>query len=139
MTRVYVDASVLLRIVLREPDSLSDWATWDERWCNELIEVECMRTLDRYRITGTFNIDQVEAATLAVNAYLETTKYSSISKGILKRAAMPLPGVLGTLDAIHLATALHIREQDGNRITMATHDKALARASRAMNLDVLGI
>lgn len=48
---------------------------------------------------------------------------------------------VGTLDAIHLATAMHYQElqsPDEPPIRFATHDLALARAARAMGLRVIG-
>ena len=44
----------------------------------------------------------------------------------------------GTLDAIHLATAMLWRERTGADLVMATHDTALATASRASGLRVIG-
>ena len=44
----------------------------------------------------------------------------------------------GTLDAIHLATALRWREHSDGGIVMATHDVALATAARACGLAVVG-
>lgn len=49
---------------------------------------------------------------------------------------MPIP--IGTLDAIHLATALIWRERMGSLAAMATHDTALAAAARAFGFDVRG-
>jgi hypothetical protein len=49
---------------------------------------------------------------------------------------MPLP--LGTLDAIHLATALIWRDRVGPLSEMATHDTALGSAARAFGFDVRG-
>lgn len=46
---------------------------------------------------------------------------------------------LGTLDAIHLATALLWRERESADILMATHDGALAVAARASGLRVVGV
>ena len=57
---------------------------------------------------------------------------------VLARAAQPLPTELGTLDAIHLATALLWREHTGGDIVMATHDVALGMAARACGLSVVG-
>jgi hypothetical protein len=49
-------------------------------------------------------------------------------------------GILGTLDAIHLATALAWREAAGvEDLVMATHDLALATAARASGLRVVGL
>jgi predicted nucleic acid-binding protein len=58
---------------------------------------------------------------------------------VLRRASEPLPAALGTLDAIHLATALIWRERMGSLTTVATHDAALAAAARTFGFDVLGI
>lgn len=50
---------------------------------------------------------------------------------VLDRAAQPMPTALGTLDAIHLSTALPWRENAGSAPVMATHDEALALGARA--------
>jgi hypothetical protein len=57
---------------------------------------------------------------------------------ILERAAQPLPTVLGTLDAIHLSTALLWQEVEAEAVSFATHDLALARAAQACGLAVIG-
>jgi hypothetical protein len=46
---------------------------------------------------------------------------------------------LGTLDALHLATALLWREKEGKDLVMAAHDTALGLAARASGLRVFGI
>ncbi len=50
-----------------------------------------------------------------------------------------MPTELGTLDAIHLATALRWRETEGVELVMATHDRALAIGARAHGLRVIGV
>jgi predicted nucleic acid-binding protein len=50
----------------------------------------------------------------------------------------PLPVGLGTLDAIHLATALAWREFNGLDLTLATHDARLSVAARALGLATVG-
>ena len=69
---------------------------------------------------------------------LEAMEIVDISYPILARAAQPLPTALGTLDAIHLATALLWKEQAGQDLSMATHDVALAMAAKASGLRVIG-
>lgn len=49
---------------------------------------------------------------------------------------MPVP--LGTLDAVHLATALLWQETRGDELVLATHERALALAARASGLHVIG-
>ena len=43
----YVDSSVLLRVVLFQPDRLPEWPTIEQAVTSALTEVECLRTLDR--------------------------------------------------------------------------------------------
>jgi hypothetical protein len=45
---------------------------------------------------------------------------------------------LGTLDAIHLASALPWCSERQQRLVMATHDIALGLAARASGLEVIG-
>jgi hypothetical protein len=58
---------------------------------------------------------------------------------VLDRAAQPQPIQIGTLDAIHLATALLWRESVHTELAMATHDIALATAAQAHGFRVVGM
>jgi hypothetical protein len=46
---------------------------------------------------------------------------------------------LGTVDAVHLATALIWRDRIGPLPILATHDEALGAAAQAFGFDVLGV
>jgi predicted nucleic acid-binding protein len=46
----YVDSSVVLRLVLGQPAALREWRTVDRGVASALVEVECLRTLDRLRL-----------------------------------------------------------------------------------------
>jgi predicted nucleic acid-binding protein len=74
----------------------------------------------------------------AVYRLLEAVEVVELTRGIIARAAQPLPTELGTLDAIHLATALSWREDTGEELVMATHDLALSMAARSCGLRVIG-
>lgn len=73
---------------------------------------------------------------LAVIASLEVV---DIEAAVLDRAAQPMPTELGTLDAIHLATALLWKEMRRVDLVMATHDEALALGAQAHGLPVVGV
>lgn len=75
------------------------------------------------------------AKILELIASLELVEVDGI---VLNRAALPMPTALGTLDAIHLATALLWKEMTDSSLTMATHDEALAIAAAAHGLPALG-
>ncbi len=75
----------------------------------------------------------------AVFHFLEAMEVIDPTRPVLTRAAQPLPTLLGTLDAIHLATALLWREQTEENLVMATHDSALGTAAKAHGLRVVGL
>ena len=57
---------------------------------------------------------------------------------MLRSPSESFPTPLGTLDAIHLSTAIVWRDARNVDLTMPTHDRALAMASRAVGLEVIG-
>jgi uncharacterized protein len=135
---VYLDASVLLRIVLGQPGALREWwSTVREAVASAIVEVECLRTLDRLRLRLQLPDREVAVRREAVFRLLEAVDLVEPTRLILQRAAQPFPTELGTLDAIHLATATLWHEQADAGLVMATHDTALATAARASGLPVV--
>ena len=134
----YIDTSALLRIVLREPGALEDLRSYDGLVSSELIAVESTRTIDRLRLQGSLTAEEAASRVRMVNEWLEAIDLVLIRPPILSRASEPLPMPLGTLDAMHLATALIWRDRMGPLPAMATHDTALGMAARAFGFDVLG-
>ena len=134
----YVDASVLLRVALRQPNALPEWRRIERGVSSALVEVESLRTLDRLRVRAKLADRETargRAAILEIVASLEVVEIDAV---VLDRASQPMPTELGTLDAIHLATALLWREVTGDDLVMATHDGALALGARAHGLRVIG-
>ncbi len=75
----------------------------------------------------------------AIPAFTTSTQTIELSSELLARAAAPLPVPLGTLDAIHLSSALQWRDgHPDDEFVVATHDRALGRAARIMGLTVIG-
>jgi predicted nucleic acid-binding protein len=134
----YLDSSVLLRKVLGEPGSLREWPSIQTGVASALVETECVRTLDRLRLRAGLSDREVARRREAVFRLLDSVEIVAVTAPVLARAAQPLPTELGTLDAIHLATALLWREHRGGEIIMATHDRLLATAARACGLPVAG-
>lgn len=135
----YLDASVVLRLVLGEPERLANWAQVEEAVASALTEVECLRTLDRLALAGSLSDDEVAARRSAVYRLLEAVEVVDVGRTVLRRASEPFSTPLGTLDAIHLSTAICWRDARQMELTMATHDKALAMAARAAGLVVVGV
>jgi predicted nucleic acid-binding protein len=135
----YLDTSALLRIVLREPGALDDLRTYDGLVSSELIAVESARTLDRLRTHNLLTMDEAADRTAVVNEWLEAVDLVLLRPAVLSRASEPMAFPLGTLDAIHLATALVWRDRIGPLPQMLTHDAGLGAAARAFGFDVRGI
>jgi predicted nucleic acid-binding protein len=134
----YLDSSVLLRVVLGQGDRLRDRKRIAHDVASAFVEAECLRTLDRMRVTEGLSDEAIVERREAVYRLMEAMELVEISQAVLSRAAQPLPTALGTLDAIHLATALLWKERAGKDLSMATHDVSLAVAARAIGLRVIG-
>ena len=130
----YVDSSVVLRLALGEPGSLAEWPSIRSAVASTLLEVECLRTLDRLRVRAALSDRDLAVRREAVYRLLELVDVVELTRPVLARAAQPMSTELGTLDAIHLATALLWREGRETELVMATHDWALALAARARSV-----
>ena len=135
----YIDTSALLRIVLREPGALEELRSYEALVSSELIAVESARTIDRLRLQVLLTTEEAATRSRTVTEWLEAIDLVLLRPPVLSRASEPMPMPLGTLDAVHLATALIWRDRMGPLPTMATHDTALGLAARAFGFDVRGI
>ncbi len=135
----YLDSSVVLRLLLGQPDALAEWGEVESGVASALVEVECLRTLDRLRLMGALSDDSLAERRVAVFGLMAAMEVVEITRAVLARASQPLPTALGTLDALHLATALLWREQSGAELALATHDAAMGRAARASGFPVIGL
>lgn len=136
--KAYLDTSALLRLVLREAGALEELRSCSALVSSEVLAVESCRTLDRLRVQGSLSTEEAAARRQVVNEWLEAIDLVLLRPPVLSRASEPLPTPLGTLDAIHLATALLWRDRKGDPLVVATHDAALALAARAFGFQVLG-
>jgi uncharacterized protein len=134
---VYVDSSVLLRIVLHQPKRLREWRRISRAISSELIRLECLRTIDRARIRLGLPDSEVSRLRSAMLEQLDGFELVEIDAPILDRAAQPFPTLLGSLDAVHLATALRVADQEKS-LTVASHDGELSTAARSMGFAVIG-
>ena len=135
----YVDASVLLRVALGEPGALPEWNQIERGVSSALILTESLRTLDRLRLHAKLSDSEVATRRAAILSLITSLEIVEIDAVILERAAQPMPTELGTLDAIHLATAILYKESSSVDVTMATHDSALGLAAHAHGFKVVGM
>jgi predicted nucleic acid-binding protein len=134
----YVDSSVLLRVALGQRNALPEWHAIDRAVSSALIITESLRTMDRVRLRVNLSDVEVARRRSTILALLDSLELVEIDSIVLDRAAQPMPTELGTLDAIHLASALLWKDAMGVDAFMATHDSALGLAARAHGFKVLG-
>ena len=136
----YLDSSALLRIILREPGALElkELRSCESIISSELLAIECPRTIDRLRLQKSLSTEEAASRFAVVREWLEAVDLVLLQRPILSRASEPFPTPLGTLDALHLATALVWRDRTQQELVMATHDGGLAIAARAFGIQVLG-
>ena len=136
--RVYVDTSVTLRVLFREHNPLPVWGRWTEAYASRLWLTEALRTLDRIRHVAGITDPEVALLRHDIELIHGDLHIIPLSDRILSRAGEAFPTIIGTLNAIHLATALHLREAIGLDAFL-THDTQLATAAAASGLAVMGV
>ena len=134
----YIDSSVLLRVALGQPNALAKWNRIERGISSALILTESLRTLDRVRLRTNLSDLEVARRRSTILAIIDSLELVEIDAIVLERAAQPMPTELGTLDAIHLASALLWKDATGVDPVMTTHDSALGLAAQAHGLKVLG-
>ena len=135
----YVDTSVFLRPIIKERGALQSLSSFEHLYCSRLLKVEALRTLHRMLLERT--LSEVEF-TFCIETTLKTLNgfgIVPITESILKRAEEALPFSLGTLDGIHLATAVVLKESLERDILFLTHDQKLGNTARALGIRVDGI
>lgn len=108
---VYLDTSVILRLLLKEPNELPEWTQIQHGVTSELTTVECHRGLHRARSIGRLNDENLTLAQAYAREILSRLTKVNITPELLERAEGSLPGTLAALDAIHLTSAMTFRDR----------------------------
>ncbi|OHD82460.1 MAG: hypothetical protein A3J97_10480 [Spirochaetes bacterium RIFOXYC1_FULL_54_7] len=129
----YLDCSVLLRYVLLGDTGLRHAMNFPTLVSSELLEIECRRTISRCRLQNELDDTGVVQALLRLDETFEMMDLVEMDAGIKRRAMGSFPVVIKTLDALHLATALALAEQeDQASIQVFSYDKAMNLCARAL-------
>ena len=135
----YLDSSVLLRKLLGEENSLKEWHQIERPFSSRLVSLECRRTMDRIRILSDISPEEFATHLQGLEELLDRLGVIPLTESIIKRAEDPFLTPVGSLDAIHLATALLWKEEQKTQLYFATHDQQLATAAKAHGFSVIGI
>ena len=102
------------------------------------MRIEAIRTVDRMRLEGHLDDEEVSTALVSIQCVRAALHEVPLSTTVVERTCQSFSTTVGTLDALHLATALLVRERYAPDLSLLTHDRQLARAAAALNFDVLG-
>jgi hypothetical protein len=127
MSTVYVDTSALARVLLDNPDKQvigHSLTVFDRKVASRLLGVELRRVGLRHELTSR------------AEKLLTDVSLLPIDEQTLAAAETLTPSSVGTLDAIHLATALRFAAEGGLDALM-TYDKRLAQGAEEHGLAVI--
>jgi hypothetical protein len=129
VTLVYLDSSALVKLVVAEPESMAltdRLREWPQRVSSAVSLTEVPRALNR---AGFGAAERRRAREVLARVSLVEP-----DRRILVAAAALEPPALRSLDAIHLATALAVRE---DLAAVVTYDRRLRAAAELVHLEVV--
>ena len=122
----YVDTSAILKLIRPETESraLHEWVASEHPMLisSDLMYTELVRSGRRVGVTA-----------LEMDEALEAIDYVPMTTEIFVAAGDLEPAALRSLDALHLATALHVADACD---AVVTYDRRLAEAATAAGLEV---
>jgi len=132
---IYLDSAAAVKLIHTEADSAALRRFLDERaeieWVSSaLVEVETYRALVR-----ATKLADTPAMINDFHSLLDLIVRIEIDSGIRILAQTVSPATVRSLDAIHLATGLRLRDE-GRLASFVTYDKRLADAASATGLMV---
>ena len=134
---VYLDTSVVLRMLLNQENRWKQWGRWKKAYSSALLYLECRRAIDRCRLESAFDDLQVAHAGDEIRRLQRVVGRIGLTRSVMDRASQPMPTLVRTLDALHLASALLLREKLHPDVVFVTHDSRQAVAARALSFECI--
>jgi len=127
---IYLDSSVVLASIFAE-----DASPRDTFWDGPLISSRLLlyEVWNRIHAQG-YAISRGRDAEML----LEHVELIELSRHILDRVLQPFPIPVRTLDALHLATMIFLRQQ-GQDVVLASYDHRLLAAAHALGVDATSL
>ncbi len=138
----YLDSSVALRYILVGEITIRHVLEYPRIISSELLEIECRRVIQRVTMQRELTDKGVSEAYRRLERVLGGTDLLELSREVKLRAAESFPVVIGTLDALHIATALVWARNaaggvgDARDVHLFSHDTSLNACARAVGLGV---
>lgn len=135
---LYLDTSALMKLVLAEQDSDEAWMLWGaatRQVSSRLAYVECRAGLAAAHRIARITSDEHRLAAMRLDRRMNEMDEIDLDEGLSRDAGdVATRGRLRGADAVHLATALRLRDAE---VLFATWDRDLARAAAEVALQVV--
>jgi hypothetical protein len=134
----YIDSSVILRILMDSEGAIRDFGRYDRIISSELLLLECNRVIDRYRLAGLLDDEQVSEIKQRLKKISDGMYIIEINDAVKSRTGGAFPTIIGTLDAIHLSTALLLKEHEkADDMVILSHDRQMLVCAKALGFSTL--
>jgi predicted nucleic acid-binding protein len=131
---LYVDTSALLKLIVREAESKTievELLRWEKLATSVVTEVELPRAVARAREDRP---DNVIDGSVVLQGVITAAMIVPLGPSIVSRALEVNPVHVGTLDAIHVASACSLGAE---LAAVATYDKRMQDALDLIDVEVL--
>lgn len=128
----YLDSSVLLSFLFNQKGGL-DLTKFNPVYSSRLIKTECLRCIYRMNATGLISENEMLNKQEELEKLLKPVGLVEVSESILRQAEINFGKVIKTLDAIHLATAMILRNHFNCEVVFITNDEQLKLLARSQN------
>ncbi len=137
MKTVYLDSSVVLRWLVKDQNALPNFGKWQYAASSYLLEVECVRTLDRLRNENRISTPVYADLLDQFNELARSLELFHIDATVLAMAKNQYVAPVKTLDAIHIATARLWQTELAETILLLSHDQKMNLIAKSIGLKTL--
>jgi predicted nucleic acid-binding protein len=135
--KCYVDSSVLLRYLLTDDREFERTREFERLGSSELLGIECHRVLQRYRLEGAIGDQQLQEAASYLMEICAGLTIFELSPQVKRRATQAFPTIIGSLDALHLSTAILWAELDPEPLVLLSANARLRTCAQAVGLHAI--
>lgn len=142
MPAAYFDSSAVLAFVLQQPEggrALDLWEGEASRCSSILLKAECLGALRRLAARGVPGVSRnwMQERSQCLEASLAEVHLKDVDASVLEALERePALADCRALDALHLATALYLRERASEGFRLVTFDDRMRRTGLKLGFEV---
>jgi predicted nucleic acid-binding protein len=143
MPAAYFDSSAVLAFVLGQPegsDTLELWSGMESRCSSILLKAECLINIRKHagRLPKGASGAWLRERSLLLESCLDEIHLKDVDASVLTVLDRETGlAECRTLDALHLATALHMRERASEGFKLVTLDERMRQTAAKLKFDIL--